>query len=79
MVRLKRYKEKTSTRSGFTKRGIYKLKESCEVIDEFTFPAGLITHVCSRYEPNQGAHGKIHANQDGTAYITFLEAGTFFI
>ena len=34
------------------------LKESCEVIDEFTFPAGLITHVCSRYEPNQGAHGK---------------------
>lgn len=48
------------------------LKESCEVIDEFTFPAGLITHVCSRYEPNQGAHGKIHANQDGTAYITFL-------
>ena len=33
------------------------LKESCEVIDEFTFPAGLITHVCSRYERNQGAHG----------------------
>ena len=32
------------------------LKESCGDNGEFTFPAGLILPVSSRYEHNQGAH-----------------------
>lgn len=32
------------------------LKETCGDNGEFTFPAGLILPVSSRYEQNQGAH-----------------------
>lgn len=53
---LKRLKEKTSNRKEISKRGTAWLRKPREIVDEFTFPAGLITHVCSRYELNQGAY-----------------------